>query len=232
MMWSSTLTPISSPASRNRRVISMSSLLGVGFPDGWLCSRMIARRRRQECGFEYFPWMDDTLIQEPIATSSTQQIRFFAVQVNGKEILLCFIPQKAEGVEDLLRAGKSDEWLQILMMLFLDGQRFVNRPDLFELYCFGFAGTGISPNVFSPDMFTLLYGCIQKPGTGLFTNPVQQEAFTLMFAAKNIFAFGRVLVFSKILFQPVEMDSYVGSCFPAVSKKLHGIVIKKSLGTW
>jgi hypothetical protein len=56
--------------------------------------------------------------------------------VNGEEIFLCFMPQKAEGVENLLRVGESGEWLQVLMVLFLDGQRFIYRLDLFQFYRF------------------------------------------------------------------------------------------------
>jgi hypothetical protein len=42
---------------------------------------------------------------------------------------------------------------------------------------------------------------------GLHLNPIQQEAFSVIMAAKNIFAFVGIFCLIEILFQPVETDS-------------------------
>ena len=51
-MWSSTSIPSNFPASVNLCVTAMSSLLGVGFPDGWLWEMIIEEEPSMNAGLK------------------------------------------------------------------------------------------------------------------------------------------------------------------------------------
>lgn len=67
--------PISSPTSRSRRVISMSSRLGVGSPDGWLWTKIAAAALAKISDLNTSRGCTTVHVNEPLAASSTPTMR-------------------------------------------------------------------------------------------------------------------------------------------------------------
>jgi hypothetical protein len=90
MMWSCTSTPSLSPAWMIFLVMSMSAMEGVGSPEGWLCTRMMAVEASSSARLHHFARIDRRVVDRALLLHLVGDQLVLLVEEEDAELFACF----------------------------------------------------------------------------------------------------------------------------------------------